>query len=116
MLDSPPTTSPTGVGGLDIYYPDYDTAWSVATCKNKRPLPFLPGGRPVYDTMLECCKGACKSCPRRGAECLDCTFECLMLWQTVLSSLRSRRGPDQRSVPRRPPLASHVVPHQIRGT
>ena len=60
MLNRPPTTSPTGVGGLDFYYPDYDTAWSIATCKNERPLPFLPGGRPVYDTMLECCKGACE--------------------------------------------------------
>ena len=60
MLDSPPTLSPTGAGGLDFYYPDYDTAWSIATCKNERPLPFLHGGRPTYTTMLACCKGACE--------------------------------------------------------
>jgi len=58
QLASPPTTSPTGVGGLDYYYPDYDTAWSVATCKNDSPRPFNKNDRPTYDTMLACCKGA----------------------------------------------------------
>jgi len=57
-LESPPTTSPTATGGLDYFYPDYGTTWSEATCKNDRPVPFLPGGRPTYDTMLLCCKGA----------------------------------------------------------
>jgi hypothetical protein len=54
-LPSPPTQSPTATGGLEVYYPDYDTAWSDATCINERP---LPSGRPTYDTMLDCCKGA----------------------------------------------------------
>merc|ERR1719401_931713 len=58
MLDRSPTTSPTSEGGADFFYPDYETSWSIATCKNELPLPFGPGGRPVYDTMLECCKGA----------------------------------------------------------
>ena len=58
QLPSPPTTSPTGSGGYDFYYPDYDTPWSSATCKNERPLPFGPGGRPTYNSMLACCKGA----------------------------------------------------------
>lgn len=58
QLPNPPTLSPTGAGGLDYWYPDYDTPWDRATCKNDRPLPFLPGGRPTYDTQLACCKGA----------------------------------------------------------
>ena len=55
QLDSPPTTSPTSTGGLDVYYPDYETAWDKAACVNTRP---MPSGRPVYSTMLACCKGA----------------------------------------------------------
>ena len=31
-----------------------------ATCKNEPRLRFLPSGRPVYGTMLECCKGVCE--------------------------------------------------------
>jgi len=58
QLPSPPTTSPTGSGGYDFFYPDYETPWSHATCKNSRPLPFVTGGRPTYSTMLACCKGA----------------------------------------------------------
>jgi hypothetical protein len=59
QLPSPPTTSPTGAGGLDFYYPDYDTAWNIATCKNDRPLPYTnKNDRPSYKSMLECCKGA----------------------------------------------------------
>jgi len=57
-LATPPTTSPTAAGGSDVYYPDYGTAWSDGTCLNTLPLPFLKGGRPVYDGMLACCKGA----------------------------------------------------------
>mmetsp|Transcript_34030 Transcript_34030/g.71596 ORF Transcript_34030/g.71596 Transcript_34030/m.71596 type:complete len:421 (+) Transcript_34030:124-1386(+) len=57
-LPSPPTMAPTDTGGYDFWYPDYGTPWSSATCKNERPLPFLPGGRPTYSTMIACCKGA----------------------------------------------------------
>ena len=55
QLDSPPTTSPTSTGGLDVYYPNYEAAWDKAACVNTRP---MPSGRPVYSTMLACCKGA----------------------------------------------------------
>ncbi|EJK54291.1 hypothetical protein THAOC_26098, partial [Thalassiosira oceanica] len=55
QLDSPPTMSPTSVGGLDVYYPDYNTAWDKAACVNTRP---MPSGRPAYSTMLACCKGS----------------------------------------------------------
>eukprot|EP00584_Thalassiosira_punctigera_P020068 CAMPEP_0172572722 /NCGR_PEP_ID=MMETSP1067-20121228/135819_1 /TAXON_ID=265564 ORGANISM="Thalassiosira punctigera, Strain Tpunct2005C2" /NCGR_SAMPLE_ID=MMETSP1067 /ASSEMBLY_ACC=CAM_ASM_000444 /LENGTH=578 /DNA_ID=CAMNT_0013365305 /DNA_START=63 /DNA_END=1799 /DNA_ORIENTATION=- len=55
QLPSPPTTSPTDAGGLDVYYPDYDTAWPESGCINKRP---MPSGRPTYSTLLACCKGA----------------------------------------------------------
>lgn len=58
QLESPPTTSPTPVGGADFYYPDYDTAWTDAYCINTLPLPFSAGGRPTYDSMFECCKGS----------------------------------------------------------
>jgi hypothetical protein len=57
-LPSPPTTSPTGTGGAGFWYPDYETAWSIAGCSNDRPVPFKTGGRPTYATMLACCKGA----------------------------------------------------------
>ena len=55
QLPNPPTMSPTDVGGLGIYYPDYDLSWELAYCINKRP---LPSGRPSYTSMLSCCKGA----------------------------------------------------------
>jgi hypothetical protein len=54
-LPNPPTTSPTETGGLSVYYPDYDTAWTMATCLNERP---LPSGRPTYTSQLACCRGA----------------------------------------------------------
>jgi len=54
-LPSPPTTSPTAAGGLDVWYPDYSKSWAEAACKNDGP---LPSGRPTYDTLLACCKGA----------------------------------------------------------
>ena len=55
QLPSPPTLSPTDDGGLDVYYPDYDTPWIEAGCINTRP---MPNGRPTYTTMLACCKNA----------------------------------------------------------
>ncbi|EJK46745.1 hypothetical protein THAOC_34574 [Thalassiosira oceanica] len=66
QLEAPPTTSPTSTGGLDVYYPDYDSPWNSAACINTRP---LPSGRPSYASMLACCKlayagqvsGACLS-------------------------------------------------------
>jgi hypothetical protein len=58
QLPSPPTSAPTGSGGAGFWYPDYDTAWSEATCLNTRPVPFGKGGRPTYSTMIACCKGA----------------------------------------------------------
>merc|ERR1719253_887868 len=55
-LPSPPTESPTATGGLDVYYPDYENSdWTSGTCINTRP---KPAGRPFYDSMLACCKGA----------------------------------------------------------
>jgi len=58
-LASPPTTSPTMAGGVgNVWYPDYSTAWSDAGCLNTLPKPFKDGDRPVYDTLLECCKAA----------------------------------------------------------
>ena len=35
-----------------------ETPWASAGCKNDLPLPFTPGGRPTYSSMLACCKGA----------------------------------------------------------
>eukprot|EP00584_Thalassiosira_punctigera_P016426 CAMPEP_0172546642 /NCGR_PEP_ID=MMETSP1067-20121228/16347_1 /TAXON_ID=265564 ORGANISM="Thalassiosira punctigera, Strain Tpunct2005C2" /NCGR_SAMPLE_ID=MMETSP1067 /ASSEMBLY_ACC=CAM_ASM_000444 /LENGTH=419 /DNA_ID=CAMNT_0013333605 /DNA_START=123 /DNA_END=1382 /DNA_ORIENTATION=+ len=58
QLPSPPTTSPTDTGGYDFWYPDYDTNYAAATCKNERPLPYGPGGRPTFDSQLACCKAA----------------------------------------------------------
>jgi len=59
QLESPPTTSPTLPGGLaGFWYPDYETAWSDAGCKNEMPLPFNKGDRPEYDTQIDCCKAA----------------------------------------------------------
>lgn len=56
MLPSPPTTSPTEVGGAEFYYPMYEVPYAEGYCSNARPLPFTTGGRPTYDTQLECCK------------------------------------------------------------
>ena len=58
QLPSPPTTSPTGLGGADFFYPDYGTPWSHAVCKNTLPLPYTTGGRPEYHTGEACCLGA----------------------------------------------------------
>ena len=59
-LAAPPTTSPTLSGGLaGFWYPDYDTAWPEAGCKNELPLPYANANdRPQYDTQLACCKAA----------------------------------------------------------
>jgi len=54
-LPDQPTSAPT-TDEYELWYPDYDTAWSVAGCSNARPLPFTTGGRPVYSSQLECCK------------------------------------------------------------
>lgn len=54
-VDVRPTGSPTAIGALDVYYPDYATPWSQAFCLNDRP---LPSGRPTYDSMLQCCKAS----------------------------------------------------------
>jgi len=52
----PPTI--TG-GGLDYHYPDYDTVWSITTCKNDNSRPFNNKNNfSTYETMLACCKGA----------------------------------------------------------
>ena len=56
-LPDQPTSAPT-TEEYDMWYPDYDTAWSVAGCSNARPLPFTTGGRPVYSSQLECCKAS----------------------------------------------------------
>lgn len=55
QLPSPPTMSPTEIGGLDVFYPDYQLPWPDGVCVNRRP---LPSGRPSYGTMLACCQGA----------------------------------------------------------
>jgi len=55
QLESPPTSSPTGAGGGELYYPDYATAWDKAGCINKLPIPI---GRPTYTSQKECCKFA----------------------------------------------------------
>lgn len=54
-LPSPPTTAPTGAGGLDVYYPNYDVNYADGTCTNTGP---MPNGRPTYPTMILCCKGS----------------------------------------------------------
>ena len=54
-LPKPPTMSPTDVGGVSVYYPDYDLDWDRAYCINKRP---IPSGSPSYTSMLSCCKNA----------------------------------------------------------
>ena len=53
QLPNPPTMSPTDTGGLNVFYPDYNTPWTEAGCINTRP---MPNGRPTYATQLECCK------------------------------------------------------------
>ena len=54
-LPSPPTYSPTKVGGPDIYYPDYSLPWTEGKCINTVP---VPSGRITYTTKLACCAGA----------------------------------------------------------
>jgi len=66
QLPSPPTMSPTQTGGLDVYYPDYATAWFAAGCINTRP---LPSGRSTYSTQIACCKGAYAG--QTSGECLN---------------------------------------------
>ena len=52
-LPSPPTASPTGTGGLDVWYADWDSDWTTASCINTAP---LPNGRPTYTSQLACCQ------------------------------------------------------------
>ncbi len=38
----------------DFWYPDYDTAWSVAGCSNKLPLPYRnKNDRPNYYSQVD---------------------------------------------------------------
>ena len=55
QMANPPTLSPTKTGGPDEYYPDYSLPWTEGICTNSQP---IPSGRPVYTTMLACCKAA----------------------------------------------------------
>jgi hypothetical protein len=67
-LPNPPTKSPssaptgspiTADGTAGFWYADYDTAWTVAGCKNTLPLPYANvDDRPNYPTQLECCNAA----------------------------------------------------------
>ncbi|KAL7427797.1 hypothetical protein ACHAXH_000674, partial [Discostella pseudostelligera] len=54
-LANPPTLAPTKTGGPDAYYPNYSPDWSMGTCTNAVP---VPSGRPVFTTMLACCKAS----------------------------------------------------------
>lgn len=78
QLPSPPTTSPTGSDGLDFYYPDYDTAWNRATCKNDAPMPFLnKNDRPNYSSKEACCTGAYGGQSSHACMCdVDPCFSC----------------------------------------
>ena len=58
MLPNPPTTSPTGSNGGKLWYPDYDSPWSDATCLNNLPLLFGHASRPTYDSNDVCCSAA----------------------------------------------------------
>jgi hypothetical protein len=55
MLPAPPTVSPTQTGGPDEWYADFDLDWTNGVCINTLP---QPSGRTIYDSQLECCKGA----------------------------------------------------------
>ena len=51
-LPNPPTISPTPVGGLSIWWPDYSRAFNSGVCINKGP---IPDGIVTYPSQLECC-------------------------------------------------------------
>merc|ERR1711933_356081 len=56
-----PTQQPTNsnVDLTGFWYPDYETFWSVAGCKNTLPLPYNNvRDRSNYPTQLECCNRA----------------------------------------------------------
>jgi len=52
QLPSPPTTSPTESGGLDVFYPSQVSNVAAGTCINNRP---LPANRPSFPTKELCC-------------------------------------------------------------
>jgi len=45
-------------GAQSDVFPDYETGWTEAGCMNNGP---LPSGRPIYESQLQCCRGACES-------------------------------------------------------
>jgi hypothetical protein len=59
QLPSPPTASPFGVNGPDIWYPKPGVQWTDGYCVNDYPAPdeATLNGAHVYDSELECCKG-----------------------------------------------------------
>ena len=63
-------TSSSGSGGsgttTDRWYPDYNPTFSAGKCLNEAP---MPGGRPSYDTGLECCNKAYAN--QASGECLS---------------------------------------------
>jgi hypothetical protein len=42
-------------GDSESYYPDYNPIWSLGKCTNDSP---TPSGRPMYDSLIECCEKA----------------------------------------------------------
>ncbi|KAL7480285.1 hypothetical protein ACHAW6_005981 [Cyclotella cf. meneghiniana] len=45
----------TGQAESGGYYPDYNPTWSLGKCINDSP---TPSGRPLYDSLIECCENA----------------------------------------------------------
>lgn len=75
-LPNPPTGSPTDLGE-GVYYPDYGTLWSKATCKNDLPWSFGPNDRPTYTNMKDCCDNAYAG--QVSGECLCPVLSCHMI-------------------------------------
>ena len=59
-LPSPPTTAPSNSAKeANFFYPDYETPWANAGCKNSLPLPYNNvSDRPNYPSQLACCQNA----------------------------------------------------------
>ncbi|EJK73206.1 hypothetical protein THAOC_05193, partial [Thalassiosira oceanica] len=73
-------------------YPDYDSAWSVAGCKNELPLPFNRGDRPEYGTHLECCKNAYGG--QTSGQCLSELASPLTTSPTIAGGIGDKWYPD----------------------
>ena len=111
-LPSPPTGAPTtSAFEAAFFYPVYELPWSVASCSNRLPLPFVTGSRPTYGSKELCCARAYGGQASKACVCSldDPPSGC----PTPKPTTSPTRGPTTASPTQKPTSAPIKVSHSI---